>query len=111
MCSAGCQGAADELLDLSAELIGLPAYEQGIRFPNPDFAAFAEACGGRGFTVAEPGKLRSTIAEALACDGPAIIDAIVAGDELPDVPHLDLAQIGQFAKAKIKEAVLSVTGG
>ncbi len=99
------------LIRLEAESVGLPAYEKGIQFPNPDFAAFAQACGARGFKVNRPDKLRSTIAEALACDGPAIVDAVVAGDELPNLPHIDLAQIGRVAEAKIREAVLAVTGG
>jgi pyruvate dehydrogenase (quinone) len=99
------------LIHLEAESVGLAPFEKGIEFPNPDFAALAQACGGRGFKVDRPDKLRSTIAEALACDGPAIVDAVVAADELPNVPHVDLAQIGRFAQAKIREAVLAVTGG
>jgi pyruvate dehydrogenase (quinone) len=99
------------LIRLEAESVGLPPFEKGIQFPNPDFAAFALACGGRGFKVDRPDRLRSTIAEALACDGPVIVDAVVAADEMPNVPHVDLAQIGRFAQAKIREAVLAVTGG
>jgi pyruvate dehydrogenase (quinone) len=99
------------LIHLEAESVGLPPFEKGIQFPNPDFAAFAVACGGRGFKVDQPGKLRSTLAEALACEGPAIVDAVVAADELPNLPHVELAQIGHFAQAKIREAVLAVTGG
>jgi pyruvate dehydrogenase (quinone) len=99
------------LIHLEAESIGLPPFEKGIQFPNPDFAALAQACGGRGFKVDEPGKLRATIAEAFACEGPAIMDAVVVADELPNLPHVDLGQIGRFAQAKIREAVLAVTGG
>jgi len=99
------------LIHLEAESVGLPPFEKGIQFPNPDFAAFAQACGGRGFRVDKPDKLRSTIAEALACDGPAIVDAVVVADEMPNVPHVELAEIGRFAQAKIREAVLAVTGG
>ncbi|HTX48390.1 MAG TPA: thiamine pyrophosphate-dependent enzyme, partial [Caulobacteraceae bacterium] len=99
------------LIHLEAESVGLPPYEKGIAFPNPDFAAFAQACGGRGFKVDDPRKLRSTIADALACEGPAIVDAVVADDELPNLPHVDLAQLGHVAQAKIREAVLAVTGG
>jgi pyruvate dehydrogenase (quinone) len=98
------------LIHLEAESIGLPPFEEGIRFPNPDFAALAQACGGRGFTVHKPGDLRSTLSEALACDGPAIVDAVVVADELPNVPHIDIAQLGRFAQAKVREAVLAVTG-
>jgi hypothetical protein len=35
---------------------------------------------------------------------------VVAADELPNVPHLGLATMGNFAKAKVKEALLAFTG-
>jgi hypothetical protein len=31
-------------------------------------------------------------------------------DELPNVPHLELKTIDNFAKAKIKEAIIAVAG-
>jgi len=52
----------------------------------------------------------AAIAEALAIDGPAIVDAVVASDEMPNMPHVELEQVGHYAIAKIKEAVLAVTG-
>jgi len=99
------------LITLEAESVGLPAFRRGIEFPNPDFTAFARACGGHGFAVKEPHELRTVISEALAIDGPAIIDAVVVPTELPNMPHLELGVVGQFALAKIKEAVLAITGG
>jgi pyruvate dehydrogenase (quinone) len=36
---------------------------------------------------------------------------VVTADELPNFPHVELEQAGNYAKAKIKEAVLAVTGG
>ncbi len=39
-----------------------------------------------------------------------IVDAVVAADEVPNVPHLEAEVLGNFAIAKIKEAVLAVTG-
>ena len=98
------------LITLEAESVGLPAFRPGIEFPNPDFAAFARACGGQGFTAKKPGELKDAIGDALACDGPAIVDAVVAADELPNLPHLDIDQVGHVALAKIREAVLAVTG-
>jgi len=98
------------LITLEAESVGLPPFRKGIEFPNPDFAAFARACGGHGFTARQPGELRAAISEAFAVDGPAIVDAVVAADEIPNVPHVDLETLGHFALAKIKEAVLAVTG-
>jgi hypothetical protein len=38
------------------------------------------------------------------------VDAVVVSDELPNLPHLDLEVVGRVALAKIKEAVLAVTG-
>jgi pyruvate dehydrogenase (quinone) len=98
------------LITLEAESVGLPPFRKGIDFPNPDFAALARACGGHGFTARSPEELKLAISEALAADGPAIVDAVVAADELPNIPHVDLDTIGHFALAKIKEAVLAVTG-
>jgi pyruvate dehydrogenase (quinone) len=51
------------------------------------------------------------ISEAHAIDGPAIIDEVVVANELPNIPHLELEVAGQYALAKIKEAVLAITGG
>jgi len=35
---------------------------------------------------------------------------VVIADEMPNFPHLDLDKAGNFALAKIKEAILTVTG-
>jgi pyruvate dehydrogenase (quinone) len=98
------------LITLEAESIGLPPFKQGIEFPNPDFAAFARACGGHGFKATTPGELKGAISEAFAVDGPAIVDAVVAANELPNLPHIELETVGHYAVAKIKEALLTVTG-
>ncbi|MFZ0421499.1 MAG: thiamine pyrophosphate-binding protein [Xanthobacteraceae bacterium] len=98
------------LITLEAESVGLAPFKEGIQFPNPDFAALARACGGHGFKAAKPGELKAAISEALSVDGPAIVDAVVVGSELPNLPHIALETVGHYAMAKIKEAVLAVTG-
>jgi pyruvate dehydrogenase (quinone) len=103
--------AAFGLITLEAESVGLAPFREGIEFPNPDFAALARACGGRGFKARKPDELKPALSEAFAIDGPAIVDAVVASNELPNLPHLDLEMIGHYTMAKIKEAVLAVTGG
>jgi pyruvate dehydrogenase (quinone) len=80
-------------------------------WPRIIFAALARACGGHGFAARSPGELKAAVSEAVDIDGPAIVDAIVVSNETPNLPHLDLDMIGHFAVAKIKEAVLAVTGG
>jgi pyruvate dehydrogenase (quinone) len=99
------------LITLEAESVGIVPFREAIEFPNPDFAALARACGGHGFTARKPDDLMAAISEALAVDGPAIVDAVVAADEMPNMPHIELDQAGHYALAKIKEAVLAVTGG
>jgi pyruvate dehydrogenase (quinone) len=99
------------LITLEAEALGVPAWKQAIDFPNPDYVALARACGGVGFTAERPGELRDAIDKALKSDGPAIVGCVVPADELPNVPHLDLETMGNFAKAKVKETILAVTGG
>jgi pyruvate dehydrogenase (quinone) len=98
------------LIPLEAEAAGIPPFRQGIEFPNPDFAALARACGGHGFRATKPGELDAELNEAFSVDGPAIVDAVVAADEMPNLPHVSLETMGQYALAKVKEAVLAVTG-
>jgi pyruvate dehydrogenase (quinone) len=99
------------LITLEAEGLGLPAWKKNIDFPNPDYVALARACGGVGFKAEKPGELREAIDKALNADGPAIVDCVVAANELPNLPHIDLERVENFAKAKVKEMILAVTGG
>jgi pyruvate dehydrogenase (quinone) len=99
------------LIMLEAEGMGLPAWKKAIDFPNPDYVGLARACGGVGFKAEKPGELREAIDQALKAEGPAIIDCVVAADELPNIPHLELEMMEHFAEAKIKEVVLEYTGG
>ncbi|HXC22579.1 MAG TPA: thiamine pyrophosphate-dependent enzyme, partial [Steroidobacteraceae bacterium] len=99
------------LITLEAQSVGLAPFREGIEFTNPDYAALARACGGHGFTARKPSELKAAINEALAIDGPAIIDAVVVSNELPNLPHLDIELVGRVALAKVKEAMLALTGG
>src|SRR6516162_4914289 len=98
------------LIFLEAEGVGLPAFREAIEFPNPDFAALARACGGHGFKARHPDELHGAIEGAFAVDGPAIVDCVVAADELPNIPHIELDLAAHYAIAKVKEAVIAVTG-
>src|SRR5215472_1218361 len=89
------------LIPLEAEAAGLPPFREGIEFPNPDFSALARACGAHGFRATKPGELDAEINEALKADGPAIVDAVVVADEMPNLPHIELETIRHYAMAKI----------
>ena len=41
---------------------------------NPNFADFAELCGGKGIRVTSAGQLGPALAEALAHDGPTLVE-------------------------------------
>jgi thiamine pyrophosphate-dependent acetolactate synthase large subunit-like protein len=96
------------LIRLEAESMGLPAWK-AMDFLNPDYVALAVACGAVGFRAEKSGELRDAIDQALKADGPAIVSCVVPADELPNVPHIDLGKMENFAKAKIKEAILAFT--
>jgi pyruvate dehydrogenase (quinone) len=98
------------LIRFEAESMGLPAWK-AMDFPNPDYVMLARACGAVGFKAEKPGELRDAIDQALMADGPAIVDCVVPADEMPNFPHVDLEKAVNFAKAKIKEALLAFTGG
>ncbi|MEG6512653.1 thiamine pyrophosphate-binding protein [Desulforamulus ruminis] len=53
----------------------------GVYLHNPDFAAFAKACGGEGFTVENADELRAAFLDALHCGKPAIVD-VRSGDPM-----------------------------
>jgi acetolactate synthase-1/2/3 large subunit len=55
---------------------------------NPDFVKVAEAYGARGLRVEEPDQVRPAIDEALAYDGPVVIDFRIDPEEnvFPMVP-------------------------
>jgi pyruvate dehydrogenase (quinone) len=99
------------LITLEAESIGVPAWKEAIDFTNPDYVTLARAYGAVGFKAEKPNELRDAISKALNADGPAIVDCVVAADELPNLPHIDLERVENFAKAKVKETILEVTGG
>jgi len=62
-----------------------------------DFAAIAEATGVRGYRVTEPGELAFTLERALGEPGPAVIDVVVARQELSIPPSITAAQAKGFA--------------
>jgi thiamine pyrophosphate-dependent acetolactate synthase large subunit-like protein len=49
---------------------------------NPDFAQYAELCGGLGIRVEEAGQLRPALEQALAHEGPSIVEIISSADQL-----------------------------
>ena len=57
--------------------------EFGVQLHPIDFAEFAHACGGVGFTVEDPTECGSVIEQFLAAPGPAVLQAVVDQLEPP----------------------------
>ena len=68
------------------------------------YRLYRQATGSRGQRMPRVARCDR---RALAVDGPAIVDCIVAPDELPNMPHIDLGLAKNYAIAKIKEAVIA----
>ena len=49
--------------------------EFGVEFTPIDFAKFAEACGGIGYSIKEPNQVRSTVRNAMKESKPTLIEA------------------------------------
>ena len=65
------------------QMVFLGNPEFGIRLQDFDFVKFAEACGAKGYRVAQPGEVRSTLELAFKMPGPVIVEAITDPYEPP----------------------------
>ncbi len=83
--------------------------DTGTGLENPDFAAMANAVGIRGIRVDRPARLEAAIAEALAHDGPVVIDALVERMELAMPPKVTASMAKGFTLYMLK-AVMSGRG-
>lgn len=82
--------------------LGNPEY--GIEFAPIDFAKFAEACGGKGYSIREPTEIKNVIQEAMSQTKPTIVEAYVDPFEPPMPPKVDIKLVakmaGSFAKGQ-----------
>lgn len=81
----------------------------GTDLVNPDLAGIARAAGVLGIHVDDPERIRPALEEALAHDGPALVDVAVNRQELAMPPSLKLDQIVDFNLYMIR-AILNGRG-
>ena len=83
-------------------VLGYP--EHGVRYPGPfvNYAAFAAANGALGVKVDKPAGVLPAIREALAHDGPALVDVNVNPDEPPLPGKVERDQAIKFAEAFLR---------
>lgn len=93
------------------DTLGQIKWEQMVFLGNPefgcelqpiDFAAFARACGGAGFTIEDPAECGSVLDEALATQGPVIVQAVVDPYEPPMPPKTNVKQALELAKSLVR---------
>src|SRR5256714_5216526 len=80
--------------------LGNPEY--GCDLHDINFARYAEACGGLGFTVERPEDIRPTLERAIASGRPTLIEVIVDPNEPPMPSKVTLEQAAHFAEALAK---------
>ena len=83
-------------------VLGYP--EHGVRYPDPpaDFSAFARANGGLGIKVEHPADVQGALSQALAHEGPALVDVNVNPDEPPLPGKVEYKQAVKFAEAFLR---------
>ncbi|HJX00593.1 MAG TPA: thiamine pyrophosphate-dependent enzyme [Terriglobales bacterium] len=80
--------------------LGNPEY--GVDLHPIDFAAFARACGGAGFTIEDPKRCGGTLDEALKIDGPVLIEAVVDPFTAPMPAKIKAEQAAKFAESLLR---------
>ena len=80
--------------------LGNPEY--GVELHPIDFAAFAHACGGIGFTVDDPNDCGRVMDEFLNAPGPAVLQAVVDPLEPPLPAKVTAEQAVHFAESLVR---------
>jgi pyruvate dehydrogenase (quinone)/pyruvate oxidase len=80
--------------------LGNPEY--GCELQPIDFAAFARACGGAGFTVDDAAECGRIVEEFLAAPGPALLEAVVDPFEPPLPGKVTAEQATKFAQSLLR---------
>ena len=83
--------------------------ETGVALDNPDFAAMARGAGIHAVRVEDPAELEAAVREVLAHPGPALLDCVVARQELSMPPKIDGKQVKGFS-LYVMRAVMSGRG-
>jgi pyruvate dehydrogenase (quinone)/pyruvate oxidase len=77
--------------------LGNPEY--GVDFAPVDFVKVAEGCGAKALQIVDPAACEEGLREALAHEGPALVEAVVDPDEPPLPPKVTKEQAKLMADA------------
>jgi pyruvate dehydrogenase (quinone) len=84
------------MVRLEMEVAGIPAWQTDM--DNPDFAKIAEAMRIKAWTVERPDEVEFAIKQALAFDGPALLNIMTDPNALAMPPKMEFAQVKGFAE-------------
>lgn len=97
-----------KIVVLKNESLGQIKWEQMAFLGNPeygcdlhpiDFAAVATACGVHGYSVADPSRCAEVLRTAFSVAGPALVEAVVDGNEPPLPPKISFEQARHMVEA------------
>ena len=91
------------IIQMEQEVAGYPEHETALQ--NPDFAAFAEICGGKGFRAESLDEVNNVLQLAYQHSGPCVVDVAVNPEERTMPPEIKVKQAWGYGMAKMKEFV------
>jgi len=91
------------MIEMEQEGKGMPAWQTDLH--NPNFAAFAQLCGGDGLRINDPAQLPAAVAQGLNSPVPFVLDVMIDPGVMLIPPKITFAQTANFAQAKVKEAL------
>ncbi len=100
-----------KIVVLKNNTLGLIKWEQMIYLGNPeygvdlypiDFVKVAEACGATGIRIDNPKHCKDQLKQALAIDGPVVIECLTDPNEPPMPPKATAAEIKHLSEALLR---------
>jgi pyruvate oxidase len=96
---------------LNNQKIGMIKFEQesmgnaeyATNLHNPDFARYADICGGVGYRVEKPEELLPALRQAVSQNRPCIVDVLVDAYEAPMPAKITFEQMGGYTQHLLKE--------
>ncbi len=88
------------MVKLEMEVAGLPDWQTEMQ--NPDFALVAQAMGMKGITIADPDQVEQGLREALAFNGPVLINVMTDPNALAMPPKIEFEQVKGMTVAMSK---------
>ncbi|OOQ60307.1 thiamine pyrophosphate-dependent enzyme [Mucilaginibacter pedocola] len=88
------------MVKLEMEVAGLPDWQTEMH--NPDFAMVAQAMGIKGVTVKEPAEAEQALRDALAYNGPVLLNVFTDPNALAMPPKVELKQVKGMAVSMTK---------